>query len=194
MGRRYGSFLCVMVVILLAASVCWGGVPDPSLSTVPNVLGVPGGSMEYKVTIIGSSGPIDSANVQLVWTTAGDTATCWCPTQTHPSVTATTNASGVATFNLALGGCLDPAVIPGGVAVQVYVNSIAFVQVGQVSPDVVSTHAPPCQVSLADAVDFTPDLAGSVYNFCHDLNSDLSVGIIDAVVFTPHAAAGTHCP
>jgi hypothetical protein len=194
MGRRYSTFLSILTLSLLAASVCWGGVPDPALSTVPNVVGAPGGGLAYAVTIVGSSGPIDSANVTLVWTTAGDTATCWCPTQVHPTVTATTNASGVATFDLKLGGCLEPATIPGGVGVNIYVNSIAFAQRGQVSPDVVSTHAPPCAVALADAVNFTPHLAGAVYGYCYDLNSDLSVGLTDAVMFTPYAASAAHCP
>jgi hypothetical protein len=193
MGRRYSLTLSLLVLGLLSASVASAGVPDPGLSTVPNVVGVPGGGLIYSVTMIGTSGPIDSANVTLRWTVPGDTATCWCPTQTHPTVTATTNASGVATFNLKLGGCLNPATIPGGVAVEVFVNSVKLKEVGQVSPDVISTHAPPCAVSLNDAVAFTAPLSQNTYSFCFDLNSDLQVGLVDAVTLTPYAANAANC-
>ena len=193
MARRYSLGLSLLVLGLLFASVAAAGVPDPALSTVPNVVGVPGGGILYSVTIVGTSGPIDSANVTLHWSTPGDTSTCWCTTQTHPNVTATTNASGIATFNLKLGGCLNPATIPGGVAVEVFVNSIKLKEVGQVSPDVVSTHAPPCAVSLNDAVAFTAPLANNAYSFCFDLNSDLTVGLIDAVTLTPYAAGAANC-
>jgi hypothetical protein len=194
MGRRYALSLSVLVLGLLGTSSVRAGVPDPALSTIPNVVGVPGGGLLYNITIVGASGPIDSANVTLQWTVAGDTATCWCPTQAHPTVTATTNASGVASFNLKLGGCLNPATIPGGVAVQVFVNNVKIKEVGQVSPDVVSTHAPPCTVTLADAVSFTTRLSTNTYGFCYDLNSDLAVGLIDAVALTPYAASSAHCP
>lgn len=194
MGRRYGLSLSVLVLGLLSGTVAQAGVPDPSLSTVPNVVGVPGGGLIYSVTIVGTSGPIDSANVTLFWSTPGDTSTCWCTGQVHPSVTSTTNASGVANFNLKLGGCLNPANIPGGVAVEVFVNSVKFKEVGQISPDVVSTHSPPCTVALGDAVSFTGFLATSSYSYCHDLNSDLAVGLIDAVTLTPYVALSASCP
>ncbi len=193
MGRRYGVITLLLALGLLSASVSGAGVPDPNLSTVPNVTSAPGGGLLYNVTIVGSSGPIDSANVTLVWSSVGDTAACWCPTQLHPSISSTTNASGVATFNVKGGGCLNPATISGGIAVSVYVNSIKLKEVGQVSPDVVSTSAGPCVVGLSDAVDFTPPLATAVYSFCYDLNSDLQVGLADATILTPFAAGGASC-
>ncbi|HEX7880547.1 MAG TPA: hypothetical protein VF720_14125, partial [Candidatus Eisenbacteria bacterium] len=92
MGRRYGiPFMALALGLLSAPVVAMAGVPDPALSTIPNVVGAPNGQMAYKVTIVGSSGPIDSANVTLVWSTAGDTAACWCTSQNHPSVSASTN-------------------------------------------------------------------------------------------------------
>jgi hypothetical protein len=195
MGRRYGIPLTILALGLLIGgpAVATAGVPDPQLSTIPNVVGVPGGGLIYSVTIVGSSGPIDSANVSLVWTTAGDTAACWCTIQPHPSVAASTNASGVATFNLQLGGCLDPATIPGGVAVEVFVNSIKIKEVGQVSPDLVSVTSPPCQVALADGVAITPALSSGTYSFCTDLNSDLVTGLTDAVAVTPFLSTGASC-
>lgn len=185
--------LGVCVASLLAAPSTYAGVPDPALSTVPNVLAVPGGSLNYQVTIVGTSGPIDSANVTLVYSAAADSILCWCTAQTHPSITATTNASGVAVFNIKAGGCANPAVIPGGIAVEVFVNSVKLKEVGQVSPDYVNTRVAPCTVSLADAVQFTFPLANANYGFCFDLNSDLSVGLTDAVIATPAFANALTC-
>lgn len=195
MGRRYGVPFIVLALGLIAApAVSLAGVPDPALSTIPNVLGSPDGLLAYRVTIVGTSGPIDSANVTLVWTVAGDTATCWCTTQVHPSVASTTNASGVATFNLRLGRCLNPATIPGGVAVEVFVNSIKIKEVGQVSPDVTGLLlGPPCQVALADAIQFTFPLATATYGYCYDLNSDGTVGASDAVLLTAPVAGAATC-
>lgn len=195
MGRRYGvPFLVLAVGLLLAPAAVKAGVPDPALSTIPNVLGSPDGGLAYRVTIVGTSGPIDSANVTLVWTVAGDTATCWCTTQTHPSVSSTTNASGIAVFNLRLGRCLNPATIPGGVAVEVFVNSIKIKEVGQVSPDVVGAAlGPPCMAALGDAIAFTAPLATATYGFCYDLNSDGQVGASDAVLLTAPVAGSATC-
>jgi hypothetical protein len=114
--------------------------------------------------------------------------------QAHPVVTATTNPSGVATFQVAGGLCLDPATIAGGVAVEVYVNDIKLKEVGQVSPDVVETPSGACEVGLADAVEFTSPLSTSTYSFCYDLNTDGGVGLTDAVILTSPAATAQTCP
>ncbi|MDZ4803993.1 MAG: hypothetical protein SGI90_03890 [Candidatus Eisenbacteria bacterium] len=195
MGRRYGvPFLVLALGLVVAPVSALAGVPDPALSTIPNVLGSPNGGLAYRVTIVGTSGPIDSANVTLVWTVAGDTATCWCSTQTHPSVSSTTNASGVAVFNLRLGRCLNPATIPGGVAVEVFINSIKIKEVGQVSPDLTGTAlGPPCEVALNDAVQFTFPLSTATYGYCFDLNSDGTVGLSDATLLTAPVATAATC-
>lgn len=196
-GRLVTSFLALglsgSLLVFAAPSPVVAGVPDPTLSTVPNVLTVPGGTLPYAVTIVGSSGPLANANVTLVYSAAANAALCWCTGQTHPSISATTNASGVATFNISSGGCANPATISGGVAVEVFVNSVKLKEVGQVSPDYVNSLTPPCLVSLADAVQFTPPLAQSIYGFCFDLNSSLTVGLADAVIATPYFANGTSC-
>lgn len=196
-GRLVTSLLAVglfgALIAMSSPMTAVAGVPDPGLSTVPNVIAVPGGSLPYTVTIVGTSGPLASANVTLVYTTAADTSLCWCTGQTHPSISATTNASGVATFNIAAGGCANPATIAGGVAVEVYVNSVKLKEVGQVSPDYVNSTSPPCSVSLADAVQFTPPLAQAAYGYCFDLNSDLAVSLSDAVIATPHFASASSC-
>ena len=89
---------------------------------------------------------------------------------------------------------VDPATISGGIAVEVYVNSIKLKEVGQVSPDVVAgAIEPPCQVTLADATSFTTPLATSTYGFCFDLNSDGGVTLSDAILFTPPASNAATC-
>lgn len=180
--------------LLGVSAVSLAGIPDPALSTVKNVIVCPDGSIPYSVTIVGTSGPINNALVELRYTANGNTGACWCTAQTHPIISATTNASGVATFNIAGGHCLNPATISGGIAVEVYVNSIKLKEVGQVSPDVVpGVTEPPCQVTLADATSFTTPLATSTFGFCYDLNSDGGVTLSDAILFTPPAANAASC-
>ena len=196
MGRRYGvPFLILALGLVAVPAAVFAGVPDPLLSTIPNVIGSPDGGLPYRVTIVGTSGPIDSANVTLVWTVAGDTATCWCTAQTHPSVSSSTNASGIAVFTLRLGRCLNPATIPGGVAIEVFVNSIKIKEVGQVSPDVFTGGAlgPPCVAGVSDAIQFTFPLATGTYGFCFDLNSDGTVGLSDATLVTAPLATAATC-
>jgi len=183
-----------LFVLLLAAAVgttsAFAGVPDPSLSNVPSVLTAPGGGLPYCVTIIGLSGPISGANVELRYGADADTAACWCNSQIHPAIGAVTDGAGVACFNISGGGCIDPAVT--GYGIDVYVNDIYLKTVGQKSPDVVKTGV--CSVSLADAVDFTGPLATATYSFCYDIVEDNVVGLSDAVAFTPFAAGAATCP
>lgn len=193
MVHRNKLALLVAAAALTVATVATAGIPDCTLSTIPNVVACPGGTMPTTFTIVSTSGPINGATVELRYTAGGDAAACWCTGQVHPTISGVTNASGQVTFNVAAGGCLNPATIAGGVAIRVYVNNIACKEIGQVSPDVASTLAPPCTVSLSDAVQFTGPLASNTYSFCFDLNSDLSVGLTDAVLFTSPAAIAATC-
>lgn len=195
MDRRLKLASLLSAVAVMAASLASAGIPDPVLSTVKNVIACPDGSIPYSVTIVGTSGPINNALVELRYTAQGNTDACWCTAQTHPIISATTNASGIATFNIAGGHCLNPATIAGGIAVEVYVNSIKLKEVGQVSPDVIpGATEPPCQVTLADASTFTAPLANGTFGFCFDLNSDGAVTLSDAIIFTPPAANAASCP
>lgn len=194
MDRRLRIVVPVAAALVCLAGVAMAGIPDCTLSTIPNVIACPDGSIATTFTIVSTSGPINGATVELRYSAAGDAAACWCTSQTHPIISGVTNASGQVTFYIAGGGCLDPAVISGGIPIEVYVNNIACKVIGQVSPDVINTTSPPCTVSLADAVDFTPYLASATYGFCYDLNSDLAVGLTDAVLFTPPAASAATCP
>ncbi|TPW18038.1 MAG: hypothetical protein FD129_139 [bacterium] len=193
MITRQLPVLAVVLALLGVAANSAAGIPDPTLSTIPNVVASPGGLMPYRVTIVGLGGPIASANVELRYAVAGDTSACWCIGQVRPIPIAVTNASGIATFNVSGGLCLNPSLLPGGVAVEVFVNEIKLKEVGQVSPDVVAAPGGTCEVGLSDAVSYTTFLATSSYSYCYDINSDGAVGLTDAVLFTTPASTGASC-
>ena len=193
MALRFPAAPVVLAGLLCATAPAVAGLPDPSLSTIPNVLAVPGGGSPYSVTIVGDGGPIAGATVELRYSAQGDADACWCVGEPHPNRSAVTNGSGIATFNVSGGGCLDPATIAGGVAIEVFVNDIKLKEIGQVSPDVSADPLGTCEVALNDAVQFTGPLASGTYSYCFDLNSDLVVGLTDAVIFTIPAASAATC-
>lgn len=193
MALRFQAAPLVLVSLFALSAPAAAGIPDPTLSTIPNVIAFPGGTAAYTVTIVGVGGPIAGATVDLRYTGAGDADACWCTGQVHPTLSAVTNGSGIATFNVAGGGCLDPATIAGGIAVEVFVNDIKLKEIGQVSPDIIMDPAGTCEVALSDAVQFTTPLSTGAYSFCFDLNSDGAVGLTDAVIFTPPASSGAVC-
>ncbi len=213
-----GVFLCALFLLMLASTPAAGAgpcsVPDPGYSTVPNCLGIsPDGSLAYTVTIAACNGPIAAAAVQLRFTTVGDTLICWCATVPGPRprvFSATTNANGVATFNIAAGGCIqyNLAAIPGPLkfAAEVFADGIKYQECGTVSPDAVDAAgrlptntqslwdpAGVCATGLSDAVKHTTPLATATYNWCTDLNCDLVVGLSDATLLTPYLASSSSC-
>jgi hypothetical protein len=194
MDRRLGIVSLVPLALAFAATTALAGIPDCNLSVIPNVIASPNGTIPTTFTIVSTSGPINGAAVELRYSVNGNAAGCWCTGQVHPVIAGTTNASGQVTFNVSGGGCLNPSTISGGIAIEVFVNNIPCKQIGQISPDVISTTSPPCAVTLSDAVNFTGFLASSTYSYCHDLNSDLTVGLTDAVLFTAPAASAASCP
>ena len=78
MGRSYRLLIAALVAGILVAGSSYAGIPDPTLSVVPNVLYSPSGTAEYVVVVNGSSGPIENALVQLVFSTEADGLICWC--------------------------------------------------------------------------------------------------------------------
>jgi hypothetical protein len=203
MGRSYRLLIAALVAGVLIAGSSYAGIPDPNLSVVNNVLYSPSGTIEYIVTVNGSSGPIDSATVQLVFSTEADGLICWCVGQAHPLIEATTDVNGQAHFFIAAGGCIDPSLVASPPAVEVFANGIKLKEVGCVSPDAVddsgilptSGWAPGafCTVSLADATLHSPPIKSGTYSFCSDVNSDLSVDLTDAVVLTLGIKTGFTC-
>ena len=203
MGRSYRLLIAALVAGVLVAGSSFAGIPDPNLSVVGNVLYSPSGTTEYIVTVNGSSGPIDSATVQLVFSTEADGLICWCVGQTHPLIEATTDINGQAHFFIAAGGCIDPSLVAAPPAVEVFANGIKLKEVGCVGPDAVdnggilptSGWSPGtyCTVSLSDATTHSPNIKGGIYAYCSDVNSDLAVDLTDAVILTEGIKTGFTC-
>lgn len=205
MGRRYLLLLTVLITGVMAAGFAQAGIPDPALSDVPNVIYVPGGGLEYIVTVNGSGGPIDTANVQLVFSEEADTLIAWCVGQDHTNrtISALTDANGEAHFFIAAGGCVDPARTATTPVVEVFANGIKLAEVGGLSPDAVDPNgvlptdgwAVPgeAQVGLSDASFHTPPIKSGAYEFCTDINSDGVIGLDDASILTPFIKGGNSC-
>jgi hypothetical protein len=128
---------------------------------------------------------------------------CWCDGENHPTgLEAVTDASGKATFNVAGGGCIDPATVASA-PVDVYVDGTLFASVGTVSPDAVDptgilpannwNPGAACGVSLGDAVYHTGPLKTGGYSYCTDFDSDLDCDLTDAVMLTPAVKRGYQC-
>jgi hypothetical protein len=210
--------LAFLLTIALAASPAQAGPcqpPVPELSVVPKAIPIsPDGSLTYTVRIIQCNGPVNASRVNVLFNTVGDSLVCWCnsspwvPGAPH-SFFATTNASGIATFNIVGGGCVENqlAAIPGNLnyAAEVFADFVKLAECGVVSPDAVdsagrlSTDVPvwnpagSCATGLSDAVFQTVALATSTYRWCTDINGDVAVTLSDGVILTPYLAAATTC-
>jgi hypothetical protein len=202
MGWRVRFFFLAATAGLLIGSPARAGIPDPALSTIPNVLYAPGGSTPYTCTIVGSDGPVEGAVVQIVFSAAAEAVLCWCNGEVPPEFALETDASGEATFFIAAGGCLDPAdfVDP---PIEVFADGILMAQVGGVSADLVDgAGLKPgqgwdpvgfCTTGLPDAVYVTPPISFGAYDFCTDFDSNLVVDLDDAVFITPAISHGLTC-
>ena len=162
--------------------------PDPTLSTIPNVIACPDGSLTYKVIVNSSVGPVAGAAVRLEFSSEAEAYLFWCPSQTHPTISTVTNASGEALFTIAAGGCMNPTAYATK-PVNVYVNNILFKGVGVVSPD----NTADGRVTTIDIVNNTNAYRTGAYNYCADLNSDNICSTADMVIFTPSAKQGVIC-
>jgi len=203
MGRSYRLLLGVLVAAMVVPAAVYAGIPDPSLSDVPNVLFSPGGDLEYIVTVNGSSGPIANATVELQFSDGADTLIAWCVGQTHPTISATTDANGEAHFFIGAGGCIDPSQISAPPAVEVFANAVKLSEVGCVSPDAVDASGllpwqgwnpgAVASVSANDAAFLGQFFKTSVYDFCADLNSDGAVAGDDASLAAPAIKNSLSC-
>jgi hypothetical protein len=157
----------------------------------------------YRVNVASSSGPIDSALVQLVFSDEAANAICWCTGQTEPIIEATTNASGDADFYIAASGCIDPDSMATFPPVEVYANGFWLDDVGTVSPDAVDDAAkypwqgwgPPgtCITGLSDVTSHTGPLKNGTYAYCTDFDSDMVITLTDAVLATGPFSQGDFC-
>ena len=196
-----------LAVALVTGAVFAGtavaGIPDPAPSVVPNVAMSPAADIEYVVTVNGSQGPVADAIVEIVFSSEADALVCWCVGQTHPVVTATTDAAGQARFFIGAGGCINPSLVVSPPAVSVYANGIKLGEVGAVGPDAVDNAGllptqgwnpgTSCEVGLSDASLHSPPVKSGSYSFCSDVNSDLVVDLSDAVVLSAAIKSGPVC-
>ena len=198
----FRSLLAACAAGVLVSGNAGAGAPDPDLSTVRNVVYSPGALMAYAVTVMSVDGPVSGAIVRLHFTNESNPLAGWCSGQEHPDIDAVTNASGVATFNLGGGGCLNPANMTNP-PVQVYANGVLLREVGVVSVDAVDdagrlptqgwNPSPNVKVGVGDAVFHTPPLKTGAYSFCTDFNSDGACDLTDAVLLTPAVKVGWTC-
>lgn len=188
---------------ILGAGVADAGTPDPSMTDIPNVVVSPMGNIDYVVVVRDNGGsPQSNVWVEVQVSPAANALVCWCDGQVNPSIFALTGPSGEAVFNLAGGGCVDPAALGGPVA-DVYVDGILFDSVGIVSPDAVDgsgvlptsgwNPAGSCAVGLSDATLHTGPIASGTYAYCTDIDSDLLITLSDAVVLTAPISNGDSC-
>jgi hypothetical protein len=216
MIRNLRSVMALTVCGVLAAVVASANVPVPSLSNVPRCLQLhpTAGPLaaQYKVTILGTGGPINAAAVQIRMITVGDTLVCWCNTPSGPRpyvFQQSTNGSGFAAFTILGGGCIQYglAAIPGSLdyAGEVYADGVRMQEFGTVSSDAVDNTgkratdavrwnpAGVCAAGLADAVEHTNPLALAQYDYCTDFNCDNATGLADGTIVTPFLSGAASC-
>jgi hypothetical protein len=218
MDRFLRRVLALAVVGVASASLAYANVPDEGLSNAPACVGIsPTGALAYRVTVVGSGGPINASRVEIRFNIPGDTLVCWCNVTPDPggvpnthSFFANTNASGIATFNIRAGGCIQRglAAIPGAsdIAGEIFADNVKLNEFGTVSPDAVDGSgrlptntaslwdpAGTCATGLADAVQHTTPLSTAVYEWCTDINCDNAVGLADASILTPFLASAASC-
>jgi hypothetical protein len=195
--------------LFITAGILWAGVasaglPDPDFSDVPNVLYTPGASLEYTVYVGSPDGPVAGALVEIQFSEEAMALACWCSGQENSVIQGTTDGSGMASFFIGGGGCLDPDSLSGP-PVAVYADGRWLAEVGCVSIDVVDNNGnypwqgwTPgggiCSAGTSDAIIHTPPFSLGNYSFCSDLDSDGAVTLSDAIVATPGLSNGFSCP
>jgi hypothetical protein len=203
MGRMIRPLIAAITVgTVLAAVAQAGDFPDPQYSTVPNVVYSPQGSIDYEVVVASSAGPIQGVVVTVKFTAEAMGLICMC-SGGGDTYHAVSDINGVAKFNIAAGGCLDPSQLSAPPA-EVYANGgLLLGQVGATGADVVdNTGLFPwqgwnpggtCDAGVGDAVVHTGPIKSGAYSFCTDVNSNGSIDLGDAVILTPAIKNGEVC-
>jgi hypothetical protein len=210
MARFARMILLAGSVGILAASLAVANIPQADLSTVPSCMIVsPDGALDYTVEVIGSIGPVNGADVEILVYTDADALVSWCVGQNHPSILGNTDANGQYTFNIAAGGCVD-AIRHGDVVYRVFADGVPIGEGSPqlpgaiVSPDAVNEAGllptdgdyvadTESAVTLADAVFHTGPIVTAVLEQCTDFNSDDVINVSDAVIVTPYIINATSC-
>lgn len=194
--------------------------PDPTLSDVPSTITLsPGpivGSIGTYTVVVrnAASVPIVGSLVEITFNPLATARVCWCSATGAPTkVSGLTGPGGVITFNFYGGGCFDATVYGAGAAVVtadgviLSPSAVGTGDISMASPDVVDAAGlrswmpgyvtgPPCEVSLADAVDCTKPIKLGLVDACCDLAAPFGgpIGLADAVALTPYVKFGSFCP
>jgi hypothetical protein len=199
----------------LVAGAAMAGIPDPALSTLGTVInlgGNTGGTVDVlaqkTVTIRDAfNNPIQNSTVVITFTNCTNQDIRLCNNQpNHPglfncvakTVTAVTNASGVATFRVA-GGANNPGGNPPGA-----LAGCATVQADGVPMGSLTVGAPDENnsggVVVTDLSAFAGDRFGA-YRGRSDFNGDNAVNVLDLAIFSQFrfgggstASCGAACP
>jgi len=187
--------LIAFVCLALSSAVAMADVPDPNQCSVtpsdalngviccPNIPSALTESINT-ITVKNQNGnAIANASVVVLLTASNPT----CPAAV---LTATTNASGVATITIAASGCAKAVpsacvVKANGVTIRTYVNAK--------SPDYDGAGGNG-SVGIADLVSFANEFNGITPPGCHDYTNDGATGIGDLVPFGSAFSAARHCP
>jgi hypothetical protein len=203
MGGVSRLLIVTGLIVAFGATSALAAIPDPSQSTVPNVVMNTAGNKAYTVTVIGGDGsPLQNSLVKLIFSAEVDSVVCWCVGQAHPEITALTDVNGEATFNIAGGGCFDPSQWANP-PVSVFADGVLLDEVGALATDSVDdvgllphqgwNPGGTCSAGLPDAVFHTNPIQTGTYSFCSDFNSDGAVGLDDAVFITNPIQSGDFC-
>ena len=179
------SALLASSLILVTASYSLGAVPSPATSTHDACFIVcPLSDLSYHVTVRDAANiPIPGSTVVLDYSQCGFVH-CQNPglgvtaNNALKTMTTTTNAAGVATFPLAMGGCCP--------AVKIFADGVLLATVSMASPDQDANLV----VNGTDTAILTGLISGP-YNVCGDLDCSGSLGANDGGV--PQAHNGHTC-
>jgi NHL repeat-containing protein len=173
----------------------YSGTTTPTIDitkcTIPTVLICPpapdaSGFLNYKTTIKNSDNSAAvGVTVQLTFSQSAEAALCFCSGQPHPSVSAKTNSSGIATFRILGGGSIVTTSAP----VRVFLNGTLAKTVGVVSPD----YNADCKVDLTDLQKHSLALSRGTYSFVSDFNGDGKCDLTDTVILDSPASVGARC-
>jgi hypothetical protein len=193
--------------LLIAAGILWagvahGGLPDPAFSDVPNVLMSPNATLTYTVMVGSQDGPVAGAVVEIQFSAEAMTLGCWCQGQPNDVVQGVTDGAGEVSFNIAGGGCLNPAFLTEAPAA-VYADGRLLAEVGVVNVDAVDGSAlfpwqgwnpgSMCAAGTSDAIFHTGPFSTAAYEYCSDLDSNGVVSLGDSILATPGLAGGAAC-
>ncbi|HEY6195305.1 MAG TPA: hypothetical protein VI504_09710 [Candidatus Eisenbacteria bacterium] len=174
------SALLATTLALISASSSRGAVPSPATSTHdPCFVVCPLSDLSYHVTVRDAANiPVAGSTVVLDYSQCGFVH-CQNPglgvtaNNALKTMTTTSNAAGVATFPLAMGGCCP--------AVKIFADGVLLATVSMASPDQDASLV----VNGTDTAILTGLVSGP-YNVCGDLDCNGSLGANDLGILQAH--------